>query len=1337
MSRRTYKRLRTVLLGSAVISLINPVGAVNIPEPPEWDFAANNSSLTPAQEVFLRDYVANNKPAWTQGTIDQIVKDQDKLVQLGKALFWDYNVGGDGNACASCHFESGADNRVQNQISPGLKHTVAEPWPVNPPPNGNDDNPTANGNMGPWRFNPASPAAATSRTFELLPGQRAEDLSPGGVLNPTVFPLTQWDNSFVNVVVPQFLLPPAVIEGVGTLTPALNVATFIGQRPNPAKVSVVDDVISSQGTFQGNFHRGISNQPLVGAPTGLVNECDRNNLSTDPNSIDAVYMGRGVKADGSAQPAGLFFRKVEPRNTPTVIGACRNNKNFWDGRAKPNFNGVNPHGLADREASISWFNQQTNQVTKKQILITNNSCASQAVGPVLSEIEMSCTGATFPEVARKLLMNANGQEVPALKDQFVSPEDSVLGGYATIGGPGLIRTYRQMVENAFQPEVWKGSGSNGFTTLENNFTLIFGLAVAAYESTLQPNETPFDLTPRQERQDINDPVNVLRQTGYLSREKPTNTQVPFFGAGFNLLGGCYVTQTVLDVNNQQQNLQGTCKLPLVTRTGVNGQFDQDGLPVVSIPAGALLGFQTVSVPGKINNWSATATEGMDLFMGNYSKFNPPVAVNAALVGPVTLPATTQAACQAAGGVWDPIEGVCNLNQAACANGGNVFVPGVGGAPDACTFGQANCVAAGFIWQPGNPGQCVSQHVVVYDPARDTCTKEINAVPAKNAGCIACHLNTEFTSAGVSSINHPAPFPMPVNAVCPPLAPPIALMDVMPMINAAFPQAPIITDPNNLPQPVNNPAFALYDLGYYDVGVTPADYDAGAGAVDPFANPLSFSEQVWDALSLQMNEGGNVPPNPVDPAAELLLVDFRLGFSDPLLGCVDPIAGLQIGPNANAPLNFCAIDPTVVHTAMRGAFKTPSLRNAALTPPYFHNGDHLTLESVVQHYDLGCMFWTPETNPNLHPACIPRFLGTSGEHAVATFLREQLVDPRVANRSGPFDGPSLSIMDGYERINGVPRQNPLTTDFGLVSSGVRLAMDKVTTLPAIGAMGLASDNRPPMPSMEERLRKGLNAIGEVTMQIYSSVMPGARSGVVGEETSAYGVIINTGDVKAVACSLSMGGEPGDPTVPATFKYQATQQGTNNLVGVPNTPADVQAGGSRNFVFWIKPTAKFDATDIPIRMKCSNADGAPVFKGVNTFLMSATITPGPDIVAIGATPSGDGVLRIPGASGSNAFGTAGINVGAAGSIKASVDTGGVNLPLELTVCQSNPQTGACLAAPAATTPSVNVAAGATVTFAVFAKATGTVPFDPANKRIFLRFKTPDNVVRGATSVAVTTQ
>jgi len=56
-------------------------------------------------------------PGLTDGP-DPIVVDREKAVALGKALFWDVNIGSDGMACASCHFHAGADGRVKHQLAP-------------------------------------------------------------------------------------------------------------------------------------------------------------------------------------------------------------------------------------------------------------------------------------------------------------------------------------------------------------------------------------------------------------------------------------------------------------------------------------------------------------------------------------------------------------------------------------------------------------------------------------------------------------------------------------------------------------------------------------------------------------------------------------------------------------------------------------------------------------------------------------------------------------------------------------------------------------------------------------------------------------------------------------------------------------------------------------------------------------------------------------------------------------------------------------------------------------------------------------------------------------------
>jgi len=50
----------------------------------------------------------------------EYVSDPAKLALLGKALFWDMQLGSDGvQACASCHYNAGADSRFINQVNPG------------------------------------------------------------------------------------------------------------------------------------------------------------------------------------------------------------------------------------------------------------------------------------------------------------------------------------------------------------------------------------------------------------------------------------------------------------------------------------------------------------------------------------------------------------------------------------------------------------------------------------------------------------------------------------------------------------------------------------------------------------------------------------------------------------------------------------------------------------------------------------------------------------------------------------------------------------------------------------------------------------------------------------------------------------------------------------------------------------------------------------------------------------------------------------------------------------------------------------------------------------------
>src|ERR1051325_7677916 len=52
--------------------------------------------------------------------MEGIIADKTAAIELGKALFWDMQAGSDDiQACASCHFNAGADSRANNEVNPG------------------------------------------------------------------------------------------------------------------------------------------------------------------------------------------------------------------------------------------------------------------------------------------------------------------------------------------------------------------------------------------------------------------------------------------------------------------------------------------------------------------------------------------------------------------------------------------------------------------------------------------------------------------------------------------------------------------------------------------------------------------------------------------------------------------------------------------------------------------------------------------------------------------------------------------------------------------------------------------------------------------------------------------------------------------------------------------------------------------------------------------------------------------------------------------------------------------------------------------------------------------
>jgi cytochrome c peroxidase len=233
-----------------------------------------------------------------------------------------------------------------------------------------------------------------------------------------------------------------------------------------------DDVVGPQGVQATNFVQ------VAGTTEYTSNQESIFHVGTVPNDVNT--------------------RLGVPRNAPTVINAAYNFRNFWDGRASNEFNGVSPFGRRDTGARI-WVTNASGVPSAIAIALKNASAASQAVGPITSNFEMSAAGRTLPDVGRKMLARR------ALSKQTVDPTDSVLGSHVylnpTTGQPGLglNETYKQLVQKAFWPKYWNATNAKfsaaagtGYTHMEQNFSLYWGLSIMLYEETLVSDDSRFD-----------------------------------------------------------------------------------------------------------------------------------------------------------------------------------------------------------------------------------------------------------------------------------------------------------------------------------------------------------------------------------------------------------------------------------------------------------------------------------------------------------------------------------------------------------------------------------------------------------------------------------------------------------------------------------------------------------------------------------------------------------------------------------------------------------------------------------------------------------------------------
>lgn len=172
--------------------------------------------------------------------LSDFVKNRKAALVLGKALFWDMQVGSDGiQACASCHFQAGADIRSKNQVSTQGRRVLDR----------------RDGEIKGYFFSPADP----DTTFETVFGRT---WAPNFKLFGKDFPLVITQNALIRAG--ESILPD----------------TYAGNR---------NDVVGSMGVAPATFAGIVPGRPVDQFVPGTVGPIRPVTSRQAPPAINAVF----------------------------------------------------------------------------------------------------------------------------------------------------------------------------------------------------------------------------------------------------------------------------------------------------------------------------------------------------------------------------------------------------------------------------------------------------------------------------------------------------------------------------------------------------------------------------------------------------------------------------------------------------------------------------------------------------------------------------------------------------------------------------------------------------------------------------------------------------------------------------------------------------------------------------------------------------------------------------------------------------------------------------------------------------------------------------------------
>lgn len=863
---------------------------------------------------------------------------------LGKALFWDMQVGSDGvQACGSCHFHAGTDNRTKNQLNPN--HL------------GGDLSLQLHGGVA------NQDLTAADYPFHKLvnsdiPGEPL--LNPGNVASDT------------NDVMSSMGVRFRRFYNIRTLG-----ASSFGLRSNGIRALLPDLGIDDPDPiplFQGLRRVEPRNTPTIfGAAFNFDNFWDGR----------ARHDSNGGSVFGPTDPQFHIYicenGVLEEANS--VIASGGTDECVLKGASNGDFR---PE-LVDEDP----------EAAEQPVRIRFSSLASLATGPALSNFEMSFDGRNWPKIGKKMLQgdvpnkgpqtSASPKSVVPLANQLVATTDSVLGPFSNQGGtvcrrlnrptgankPGLCISYGDLIRLSFIPGLWrnktqhffgtaavctsalngvvepegcdpfdgyvlairngptKPGGKNYFRQIEANFSLFFGQSLQIWQELLNPDDTPFD-----QFMDANPlAANAVAQPGEQGTLSPELIRglvlpdggelnlVPGFGPeeifGFDIFSGANLTAALPP--GSPKNPAGVGSNPFLRSArcmlchlgpeqtdhtnSVNAGIIHSGVefelppPLAPEPTGV---FRFVTGAILAEEVEENAQDGIEVENRNFSIIQGPVAqYNELSLFPDTGP-------QDVGALADQIA----LPSAIAFQDNGVYNIGVRPTNEDIMRGGRDA----FGWP-------LSLAVMAM---KNLAGADFEACDDPGDVGVDCGMPNFDADAGPSGgLFEPTGADQRINPGY--------------QMEPAAPQLPEYLAPwaNNLP----------------------------AGELHPEIDELAFAPNTLThppfAEFLEILFGSDTNCGVFDPGA--------FGAGAPNFGWGPQCPNSQSAISNNIVPTMNGTYPFVNRVARNGAVKAPQLRNVELTGPYFHTGSYLTLRQVVDFYMRGGDF--PLTNaqdrdPNL-------------------------------------------------------------------------------------------------------------------------------------------------------------------------------------------------------------------------------------------------------------------------------------------------------------------------------------------------------------------------------------